>query len=222
MNKIFIFGIIIGVALSQNSPCVQATPKNPEDCFSLATEYFQQTCCYFIGSYKDDENSEYKHEAACLEAYKRDVSTGKRKAETQKKIEDGKYWEGYPGIKNIESFLCFDPVSECEKNQPVENEEQCYSAHAELTSETCCYIESDWVEPNFYGEGKEKKEGVIKYCADIQKEDTKNIDKLKDKIIKAEYWDGVEGHPTEIKSLKCFSNSLNINLIALALVLFIF
>ena len=220
MNKIFIFGIIIGVALS-DSPCAQATPENPEDCFSLETEYFQQTCCYFYGTY-EDPGKEKITGPACLEAYKRDVSTGKRKAETQKKIEDGKYWEGYPGIKNIESFLCFDPISECEKNQPVKNEEQCYSAHAELTSETCCFIESDWVEPNFYGEGKEKKEGVIKYCADIQKEDTKNIDKLKDKIIKAEYWDGVEGHPTEIKSLKCFSNSLNINLIALALVLFIF
>ena len=221
MNKIFIFVLLIGVALSVNdSPCVLATPTNPEDCFSLEAEYFQQTCCFFYGTYESE--GKFITGPACLEAYKRDVSTGKRKAETQKKIEEGKYWKGYPGIKDIESFLCFDSVSECEKNQPVEKPEQCYSAHAELTSETCCFIESDWVEPNFYGEGKPKEEGMLKYCADIEKEDTKKIEELKDKIIKGEYWDGVEGHPNTIKSLKCFSNSLNINLIALALVLFIF
>ena len=228
MNKIFILGLTIGVALSletskELSPCAKASSiEDPEECFSLETEFFQQTCCFFNGTYKDPGKKEKKG-GACLEAYKSDVSTGKRKAETQAKIEKGEYWENYEGIKDIESFLCFDTISECEKNQPAENEEQCFSSYPELTSETCCYIESDWVEPDFYGEGKEKHEkDIIRYCVDIDKGDSKNLDEVQKKILDGTYWEGYPGHPTRIEKFKCFSISLNINLLALALVLFIF
>ena len=215
MNKIFILGLLIGFSLSlksstENSECVTAEPNGPQDCFNKTTEYFEQTCCYFIGSYKDDENSEYKHGPACLEAFRIDVSTGEKKAETQKKIENGEYWKDYPPIKNIESFVCYSPISECEKIQPAKDEDECFSAQPELTSDKCCYVESDWVEGDKY-------EKNLKYCADIRIDDSKTRNLLEETVITRK-----KGYATNIKKIKCFSTSLKINLLALALVLFIF
>lgn len=226
MNKAFILGLLIGFSLSveplreEYSECVQAVPNSPEECFPLKTEYFQQTCCYFYGTYKDLEGKTVTG-PACLEAYKKDVSTGARKAETQKKIEDGKYWPDYDPITNIKSFLCYGLTSECEKIQPADNEEDCFNSYPELTSEGCCYLESDWKEGDKY-------EKMQKNCVDILLKDSKtkkDIEKTKARILNGTYWDGDFGEPKEIKTLKCKntnSSSLKTNLLALALILFLF
>ena len=90
MNKIFILGLLIGFSLSQkpsniNSECVMTKPDGPYDCFDKTAEYFEQTCCYFIGTYQDVDSNEFVHGKGCLEAFRIDVSTGEKKAETQKK-----------------------------------------------------------------------------------------------------------------------------------------
>lgn len=230
MDKIFILGLLIGFTLSEepyeeNSPCELAEPESPGDCFAARPEFLEQTCCFFRGTFLPIEGGEKVHKNACLEAYRRDVSTGEKKAETQKKIEEGTYWKDYPSIDNIESFLCFDEISECEKIQPAENKEECFNAHPELTSETCCYIESDWVEPNWYGDGRSGIRSKIPYCVDIRKKDIKNKKAMKEveNMIKNHtYWEGIDGFATTISNFKCFSNSLKINLFTLALVLFAF
>ena len=217
MNKIVILGLLIGFSLSmkpskEDSPCVLKEPDGPEECFNEATEYFEQTCCFFIGTYKN-VNNETVHGKGCLEALRIDVSTGEKKAITQKKIENGTYWENYEGIQNMESFLCYSPISECEKIQPAKNEEECYNAHPELTSEKCCYVESDWVEGD-------KIETNLKYCADIRIDSYNryNLEEYNNNVLRK----SVKGRATNIKKIKCFSTSLKINLLALALVLFIF
>ena len=215
MNKIFILGLLIGFSLSQkpsniNSECVMTKPDGPYDCFDKTAEYFEQTCCYFIGTYQDVDSNEFVHGKGCLEAFRIDVSTGEKKAETQKKIENGEYWPDYPGIKNIESFVCYSPISECEKIQPAKDEDECFSAQPELNSDKCCYVESDWVEGDKY-------EKNLKYCADIRIDDSKTRNLLEETVITRK-----KGYATNIKKIKCFSTSLKINLLALALVLFIF
>ena len=150
MKRIVFLGLILGVSLklSENSPCVLATPSNPQDCYSKETEKMQQTCCYFYGKYKDINSGNFVTGPSCLEAYKSDVNTGKNKAETQKKIEAGTYWPDYPAITNLDAFSCFDEISECEKIQPANGEDSCVGAHPELNNEVCCYLESDWIEGN--------------------------------------------------------------------------
>ena len=238
MNKLLIFGLIIGVVftkLRENSHCVLANPDTPQDCFSQKTEHFQQTCCYFEGTYQDTDGK-MKTGKSCLEAFKYDVSNGKRKAETQKKIEEGTYWTeypDYPGIKDIESFVCFDEISECEKMQPAKGEDDCYNAHPELTSESCCYIESDW------HKGDHHEDNIEKSCIDIFTEDVQTpegLEETKERIKNGTYWpDGDYGYAKVINAFRCkkstisqqedpvaSSSSLMVNLLVISLILFLF
>ena len=236
MKKIFILVLLIGIALSKLrstvSPCASMEPNSPGDCFSQKTEFFQQTCCYFYGTYKNLDG-ETVTGPACLEAYRKDVSTGARKSETQKKIEAGTYWENYPAITNIESFLCFDEISECEKQQPAKGEDDCFNSHPELNSETCCYLESDWHKDDRH-EDEIKKSCVDIYTADVQTEE--GIEEVKEKIKNGTYWtDDDYGYAKKINAFKCkksqsvlaqvpiaSSNYLINNLLILAFVLFLF
>lgn len=205
MNKFLILSLLIGFVLSieplkQYSPCALATPESPEDCFSLAPEYFRQTCCYFEGTYDVYGNGTFVTGPGCLEANRIDVSNGTIKHKTQEKIEKGEYWPNYPGIKDIKSFLCYGAVSECETKQPVDNENECFNAKAELTSEGCCYLKSDWKEGN-----KHEKE-VIGACVDIKLVDSANAAKMeetKKRILNGSYWDGDFGEPTKIEKFVC-------------------
>ena len=87
MKRIVFLGLILGVSLklSENSPCVLATPSNPQDCYSKETEKMQQTCCYFYGKYKDINSDNFVTGPACLEAYKSDVNRVKTKQKLKKK-----------------------------------------------------------------------------------------------------------------------------------------
>ena len=159
----------------------------------------------------------------CLEAYRSDVSTGERKAETQKRIEAGTYWNDYPAITNIKKFSCFSEVSECEKMQPAPNEDACFASHPELTNEVCCYLESNWVEDG-------KTETNLKSCVDILAKDVETeegIQKTIERIKNNSYWDGDYGYATVIDKLVCkkgtsSSSKLITNLFALALALLVF
>ena len=230
MNKIFLISLLIGSTIliepfREDSPCVQLQPENPEDCFKSDPEFFRQTCCYFEGNYSVDGT--YKVGKACLEANRSDVSTGERKFETQKKIEAGTYWEDYPPITNIESFLCYDTISDCEKRQPAANENECFAAKPELLNEGCCYIESDWVK------GDKHEKDVIGACVDVGLEDSlteQKIEETKKKIIDGTYWGEEYGHATKINKLVCantqksagHSNFVSLDLLALFLVFSLF
>ncbi len=230
MKKFMILVLLIGISLAVEplkttiSPCVQkANPKSPEDCFELDTQEFGQTCCYFEGTYTDEGESPVNG-AACLEAFRIDVSNGTIKHETQKKIEEGTYWKNYPPIKNISRFLCYDSISECEKKQPAPNENECFNAKAELTNEGCCYLESDWEE------GERKQEEIMGYCIDIKLADSetqKKIEDTKAKILNGTYWDGDYGKPTKIKKLVCANTKssaylMKVNSILFGLLLILF
>ena len=118
----------------------------------------------------------------------------------KKKIEEGKYWENYPPITNIQSFLCYDQVSECEKKQPASSEKECFAAKAELLSEGCCYLESDWKE------GDRHEKDIVGSCVDIRLEDSETEEKIEEtkrRIISASYWEGIDGYATQIKKLVC-------------------
>ena len=202
MKRFLLFLLVLGLSLEltnvrEDSPCVSAKPKKPEDCYSLTHEKTTQTCCYFEGKYKDGDT--FKTGKACLEAYRSDVNTGERKAETQKKIEAGTYWPDYPGITDLKSFSCFSKISECEKIQPAKDENECLNAHPELNNQVCCYFESDWIEGT-------KRETDLKYCLDITAADVETEEKKKEtmeRLINSTYWDGDYGHPSKIDKLVC-------------------
>ena len=231
MKRIILLGLLLGFSLArlnEDSQCVQATPGKPEDCYSLTTEKIQQTCCYFNGTYKDHDSDNYETGAACLEAYRSDVNTGKHKSETQKKIEAGTYWEGYPAITELKAFSCFVDISECEQIQPAENEDSCVGAQPELNNQICCYLESDWEDES--GTRKEKK---LKSCVDIFAEDVATEEKKQETIEKIKdgsYWGLEYGKAGEVYKLVCkkavtpttSSTSLMINLLSFALVLLMF
>ena len=229
MKTILLLLLILGssLELSPNeelSECGRSeNAKGLDDCKNLKTELIQQTCCYFYGKYKDTNSSEYKTGGACLEARKRDVATGEKKSETQKKIEAGTYWSnGYPPITDITAFQCFDEFSECEKMDPADDENSCFGLHPQLNSEKCCYVESDWVLDG-------KTETNYKYCLDVKAADVETEEKKQATIKMIEsglYWDSSYGHPTKVDKLICgstsSSTSLMINLFVLALILFVF
>ena len=227
MKTILLLLLVLGssIELTPNalSPCGSSSDvKGIDECKVLRTEKISQTCCYFYGKYKDADSDQYKTGGACLEVDKRDVATGEKKSETQKKIEAGTYWPGYPGITDLEAFQCFDDLSECEKMDPADNENSCFGLHPQLNKQKCCYVESDWV----LGDANETN---YKYCLDIVAADVETEEKKQatiEKIIKGEYWDPKYGHPTKINKLECgttsSSTSLMANLFALALILFVF
>ena len=229
MQKFLILSLLIGIVLSVEpevySPCVLATPESPEECFSLAPEFFRQTCCYFEGTY-DIGNGTFVTGKACLEANRIDVSNGTIKHKTQEKIEKGEYWPDYPGIKDIKSFLCYGAISECETKQPVDNENECFNAKAELTSEGCCYLKSDWKEGN-----RHEKE-VIGACVDIKLVDSATAEKMeetKKRILNGSYWDGDFGEPTKIEKFVCANTKstnssvfMKLNFLILSLLFFMF
>ena len=232
MKRIILLGLLLGFSLArsneENSPCVLAEPNSPEECYSKITEKIQQTCCYFNGTYKHHESGEFVTGAACLEAYRSDVNTGKHKSETQKKIEEGTYWDGYPAIKDLKAFSCFVDISECEQIQPAENEDSCVGAQPELNNQICCYLESDWEDES--GTRKEKK---LKSCVDIFAEDVATEEKKQETIEKIKdgsYWGLEYGKAGEVYKLVCkkavtpttSSTSLMINLLSFALVLLMF
>ena len=232
MKRIILLGLLLGFSLAwsneENSPCVLAKPKSPEECYYNNTEKIQQTCCYFYGTYKDLETGEFVTGAACLEAYRSDVNTGKHKSETQKKIEAGTYWDGYPAIKDLKAFSCFVDISECEQIQPAENEDSCVGAQPELNNQICCYLESDWED-----EDGARKETHLKSCVDIFAEDVATEEKKKETIEKIKdgsYWGLEYGKAGQVYKLVCkkavtpttSSTSLMINLLSFALVLLMF
>lgn len=216
MEKIFIFCLLFGSSLfltpteyhlkDDNSQCVNIHPTKPEDCFSAETEFFRQTCCYFEGKYQDVDG-QYVTGPACLEANLSDVSTGARKFETQKKIEAGTYWKDYPPITNIQSFKCFDTYSECKKRQPVSDPNECFSSKPELTTQSCCYLESDWKTAD-----KHEAE-VVGSCVDIYLTDSateEKIEETKKKIMSGTYWKNNAGYATKINKLVCESTNLKL------------
>ena len=232
MSKYLLFSLILFLFLSETltddstlSPCAQAVPTNPQDCYSLKGEFLTQTCCYFEGKYKDLTKEETKEGPGCLEAFRSDVNNGANKAETQKKIEAGTYWENYPPITDLKAFNCFDEISECEKIQPAKNEDSCIGAHAELNNEICCYIESDWTEPDGTHENN------LKYCVDIVAADVETEEKKQatiEKIKAGTYWDpDTVGKASTVAKLVCkkakssSSSFLFINLLTIALGLLI-
>ena len=227
MIRIILLGLILGFSLELKddySPCVTANPTNPEDCYALETEKIQQTCCFFYGKYQGLDG-QMRTGPSCLEANRSDVNTGKHKSETQKKIEAGTYWPDYPAITDLKSFSCFVDISECEQIQPAENEDSCVGAQPELNSQTCCYLESDW----HVGDRSETK---IKSCVDVFSEDVATEAKKQETIegIKnGSYWGEEYGYAGNVYKLVCktsksssSSTSLMINLLSLALVLFMF
>ena len=230
MERYFLVALLIGITiavepLKETNSCVEKIPEKPEDCFGLETEKFRQTCCYFYGSYSDN-GKDYKTGPACLEADRIDVSNGTIKHQTQKKIEEGKYWKDYAPIKNITSFLCYDSISECEKKQPATSEKECFNAKAELPTEGCCYLESDWKE------GDREEKDIIGSCIDIKLVDSETKQKMeetKKKILDGTYWDGDYGVPTKINKFVCAntkstesSTIMKVNFILLCLSLILF
>ena len=218
---VFLIGFVFSKLRTTTSPCVLREPNSPGDCYSQETEFFQQTCCYFIGTYQNSDGQKVTGKS-CLEAYRYDVADGKRKSETQKKIEAGTYWENYPAITDMTAFSCFDEISECEKMQPAENEDACFSLKPELNKEVCCYLESDWKEGDQY-------EDNLKSCVDIVAADVETeegIQQTIEKIKQGTYWDGDYGYPTKVGKLVCkkasnSSTNLMINLFTLALIMLI-
>jgi hypothetical protein len=228
MKRIILFVLILGFSLElsdEDSECVRATPNSPEECYSLTPEKIHQTCCYFEGRYYDTASGQYKSGPSCLEAYRSDVNTGKNKAETQKKIEAGTYWDGYPAITDMKAFSCFVDISECEQIQPAKNEDSCVGAQPELNNEICCYLESDWYDPDG------RNETNLKSCVDVIAADVENEQKKQETIEKIKngtYWPGY-GYAKNVNKLVCkkavtpsSSTSLMTNLLSLALVLFMF
>ena len=132
-----------------------------------------------------------------------------------------------PAITDLKAFSCFVDISECEQIQPAENEDSCVGAQPELNSQICCYLESDWHDLDG------RSETHIKSCVDVFAEDVATDEKLeetKQKIKEGNYWDPKYGRAGEVYKLVCkkavtpttSSTSLMINLLSLALVLFMF
>lgn len=190
----------------EKNPCEETMkPKEFKDCYGKEVSDDENECCYFYA----EKNTGKGNAQRCVSIKKEDCGGYEALKSIVDEIAEGDYWDDFPmEYSEVKELTCEKGQflqSDCEKTH-MPSPESCKGKSVSITREKCCYLK-----------GRVEGDELAPECVDILKEDTNDLEIVKERIKNGTYWSDYTKRYDYITDLICYDkvNYISVNILKL-------